>query len=402
MGMDTRPGPLAGIRVLDLGTMIAGPFIATLLGDFGADVVKVELPGRGDTLRKMGPVDGEAHSYWFAAESRNKRSITLDLRTPAGKDLLLRLAGVVDVVVENFVPGTLAGWGLGADVLRARNPRLIVAHASGYGQTGPYATRPGYDRVGVAFGGLWHLTGEPGGEPMRPGLSIADYMTGAYGALGVVLALFHRDARGGAGQEVDAALYESVFRAMEHTVSRYAATGIGRDREGNRGPAAPTGAFQAADGRWVAIAVAEDGMYARLMRVIGREDLAADPRFVHAPGRLAGRAIIEGALAAWVRGRDAAEAQAALVAADIPAALEMTIEDAFTDPHYAAREMIVPVDDPSLGPIAVQGVTPKLSETPGHIGRPAPLLGEHNEEVYREYLGLTAGELAALRAARVI
>jgi crotonobetainyl-CoA:carnitine CoA-transferase CaiB-like acyl-CoA transferase len=402
MDHNPSPGPLAGIRVLDLGTMIAGPFIATLLGDFGADVVKVELPGRGDTLRKMGPVNGDAHSYWFAAESRNKRSITLDLRTPAGKDLLLRLVDVVDVVVENFVPGTMARWGLGADVLRERNPRLIVAHASGYGQTGPYSDRPGYDRVGVAFGGLWHLTGEADGEPMRPGLSIADYMTGAYGALGVVLALFHRDARGGPGQEVDAALYESVFRAMEHTVARYAATGTGRDREGNRGPAAPTGAFQAADGRWVAVAVAEDAMYARLMRAIGRDDLATDPRFVHAPGRLAGRAVVEGALADWIRGRTAAEAQEALVAADIPAALELTIEDAFNDPHYAAREMVVPVEDPSLGLIAVQGVTPKLSGTPGRVARPAPRMGEHNAEVYSEYLGLTESELSALRDAGAI
>jgi crotonobetainyl-CoA:carnitine CoA-transferase CaiB-like acyl-CoA transferase len=402
--MDGQPpaGPLAGIRVLDLGTMIAGPFTATLLGDFGADVVKVELPGRGDTLRRMGPVADGGHSYWFAADARNKRSITLDLRLPAGRELLLRLVDVVDVVVENFVPGTMARWGLGADVLRARNPRLIVSHASGYGQTGPYAARPGYDRVGVAFGGLWHLTGEAGGEPMRPGLSLADYMTGAYGALGVVLALFHRDARGGDGQEVDAALYESVFRAMEYTVARYAATGAVRDREGNRGPAAPTGAFRAGDGRWLAVAVAEDAMYARLMRAIGRDDLAADPRFAHAPGRLAGRAEVEGALAEWVAARTAAEAQEALVAAEIPAALELTIEDAFTDPHYAAREMIVPVDDPLLGPIAIQGITPRLSATPGRVARPAPRMGEHNAEVYGDYLGLTAADLAALREAGVI
>jgi len=397
-----RVGPLAGIRVLDLGTVVAGPFMATLLGDFGADVIKVEIPGRGDTLRQLGPVgDRTDSSYWFAAEARNKRSVTLDLRTPEGKDLFLRLVDVADVVVENFVPGTMAKWRLGADILTARKPGLIVAHASGYGQSGPYASRPGYDRVGLAFGGLWNLSGNAD-EPMRPGVSLADYLTGTFGALGVVMALYQRDTRGGMGQEVDAALYESIFRTMEFTVAHHSGTGVVRQRVGNRGPSVPTGGFRTKDGRWLSIAIAEDGMYRRLMTAIGRPDLAADPRLARAPDRLANRNVPEDALQAWIESHDADEALAELREADIPVGEAMRIDEIAADPHYAARDMLVTVDDPVYGPLKVQGVTPKLSATPGSIQRPAPLLGEHNEEVYCGLLGLDRADLERLRAAGVI
>ncbi|MFN0147594.1 MAG: CaiB/BaiF CoA transferase family protein [Dehalococcoidia bacterium] len=400
---DPSPGgPLTGIRILDLGTMIAGPFAATLLADFGAEVIKVELPGRGDNLRRLGPVNEDGASYWWAADARNKRSITLDLRTAAGRDLLLRLVDVSDVLVENFVPGTLAGWGIGAEVLQARNPRLIVSHASGFGQTGPMAGLPGYDRVGVAFGGLWHLTGEPEGEPMRPGIALADYATGMFGALGIMLALYHRDASGGPGQEVDTALYESVVRQMEFTISHFAATGVVRGRTGNAGPSVPSGAFQCNDGAWIAIAVAEDGMYRRLMEAIGQPALAADPRYAGLAGRLADREPIEAAIREWVAKRSTAEAVAALQAAEIPVGASATVADVFQAPQVKARQMLVTVDDPVHGPITIQGVTPKLSATPGAVTSPSPTLGQHNHEVYCGLLGLAEGELTQLHAAGVI
>jgi crotonobetainyl-CoA:carnitine CoA-transferase CaiB-like acyl-CoA transferase len=388
-------GPLTGIRVIDLGTVVAGPFAATLLADFGADVIKVELPGRGDMLRHIGPVRDGA-SLWFSVDARNKRSITLDLRRPEGRDLLLRLVAVSDALVENFVPGTLDGWGLEGDTLRAANPGLIIARASGFGQTGPYRKRPGYDRVGLAFGGLWHLTGMPGDEPVRPGTSLADYLTGTFGALGLLMALYHRDARGGHAQEIDSSLFESVFRVMEYTAIQYDREGIVRERSGNSGPAAPSGAFQTRDGRWVAIVVAEDRMYKRLMRAVGRDDLAEDPRYATAPGRLADREPLEDAIRGWLASRDLSTAIQVLEAAEIPAAATTTVADGFADPHYAAREAIVTTDDPTFGTIRMQGVTPKLSATPGSVRRGAPLLGEHNDDVYQGLLGLRAAEMERL------
>ena len=401
--MNIEPfGPLAGIRVLDLGTVIAGPFTATMLGDFGAEVIKVEMPGIGDTVRRLGPVDEEGRSYWWAADGRNKQSITLDLRKEEGRDLLLRLVDVSDVLVENFVPGTMARWGIGAGVLQARNPRLVVAHASGYGQTGPLSGQPGYDRVGVAFSGLWHLTGEPGCEPMRPGLSLADYMTGLFAAFGVMLALYHRDARGGAAQEVDAALYESMLRAMEFTISHYAATGIVRERTGNVGPAVPSGAFETKDGVWLALTVAQDDQYGRLMRAIGEDDLAGRPEYRDMRGRLADREPIEAALRSWIEARPAAEVISRLREAEIVVGASRTVAEVFADPHVAARGILPEVDDPVFGRIRIQGVTPRLTATPGQVARPAPLLGEHNEAIYGGLLGLAAAEIASLRERGII
>jgi crotonobetainyl-CoA:carnitine CoA-transferase CaiB-like acyl-CoA transferase len=388
-------GPLAGVRVIDLGTVVAGPFTSTLLADFGAEVIKVELPGRGDTLRQLGPIK-DGTSLWFAAEARGKKSVTLDLRRAEGRAVLLRLAAVADALVENFTPGTLDGWGLDAATLQAANPQLIIARASGYGQTGPYRRRPGYDRIGLAFGGLWHMTGLPESEPVRPGTSLADYLTGTFGALGLMMALYHRDARGGEGQEVDASLFESVFRTMEYTAVHYDQTGAVRGRSGNAGPAVPSGAFRTRDNRWLMLVVAEDRMYSRLMRAIGRDDLADDPKYADAPGRLRDRGPIEDAIRAWVAERDVALALTALHEAEIPVAESATVADAFTDPQFAARNAIVTVDDPALGPVRMQGITPKLSKTPGAIRRGAPLLGEHNGEVFGDLLGLSAAEIARL------
>src|SRR5215218_4112858 len=237
--MPEQRGPLVGVRVIDLGTVVAGPFAATLLADFGAHVIKVELPGRGDTLRHLGPIRN-GQSLWFAADARNKQSVTLDLHHPEGRALLLQLVAVADALVENFIPDTLDSWGLDAATLHQANPRLIIARASGYGQTGPYRRRPGYDRVGVAFGGLFHITGQPDGEPIRPGTSLADYLTGTFGALGLMMALHHRDVRDGPAQEVDASLFESIFRMMEHTAVHYGIDGVVRERTGNAGPAVPS------------------------------------------------------------------------------------------------------------------------------------------------------------------
>jgi crotonobetainyl-CoA:carnitine CoA-transferase CaiB-like acyl-CoA transferase len=388
-------GPLTGVRVIDLGTVVAGPFVSTLLADFGAEVIKVELPGRGDTLRQLGPLK-DGTSLWFAAEARGKKSVTLDLRRAEGRAVLLRLAAVADALVENFIPGTLDGWGLDAATLQAANPQLIIARASGYGQTGPYRRRPGYDRIGLAFSGLWHITGLPDTEPVRPGTSLADYLTGTFGALGLVMALYHRDARGGEAQEIDASLFESVFRTMEYTATHYDQTGAVRGRSGNAGPAVPSGAFRTRDDRWLMLVVAEDRMYARLMRAIGRDDLADDSRYTTAPGRLSDRGPIEDAIRAWVAEHDAARALSVLHEAEIPVAESATIADAFTDPQFAARDAIVTVDDPALGPVRMQGITPKLSKTPGAIRRGAPLLGQHNAEVFGNLLGMSAAELARL------
>lgn len=389
--------PLAGLRVLDLATVLAGPFVATLLGDFGADAIKVELPGRGDTLRTLGPVRGET-SYWFAADARNKRDITLDLRRPAGRDLLLRLVAVSDVLVENFVPGTMEGWGLAPEALLAANPRLVIARVSGFGQTEPYRGRPGYDRIGAAFGGLWHLTGDPEGEPQRPGLSVVDYMTGMLTTVGTLVALYVRDAAGrGAGQIVDMALYESIVRTLEFTAAHYSATGMVRNRTGNGGPAQPAGAFRTRDGRWVMLIAGELRMFQRLMLAIDRPDLAGDPRYVTNAGRIAGQETLHRAIGAWTEAHDLTEVMDGLQEADVPMTAGYTVADLLADQHVHERGDFVEVDDPELGRLTVQGVLPKLSATPGSVRAPAPRLGEHNAAVYGGLLGCSASELDALR-----
>ncbi len=396
------PLPLDGVRILDLGTRIAAPFAATLLADFGAEVIKVELPGSGDFMRSIGPfVDG--YSLWWAVEGRNKKSITLDLRTPRGQELVKQLVAVADVVVENFQPGTLEGWGLDFDTLRALNPRLILTRASVYGQTGPYRDRPGLDRNGIGFGGLLYLTGYRDRPPVRPGVIVSDYLTGVFNALAIMMALYHRDAHGGGGQCVDLALYESVFRILEHTVASYDRLGVVREREGNRlRNSAPLDNWETQDGEFVCIVAAGDGLFPRLARAIGRDDLLTDPRFATLQARVAHADEINAIVATWVKAHTAADVEARLVAAQVPVTRALSIADIFADPHYAAREDIVSVDDPTIGPVRMQGVYPHLSETPGRIRRGAPKLGEHNEDVYGELLGLSAEEIGTLRTQGII
>ena len=395
--------PLGGIRVLDLSRVLAGPWCGMVLGDFGAEVIKVELPGSGDFMRGIGPFDADGYSLWWAVEGRNKQSITLDLRKARGQELFRALVRHADVVVENFQPGTLEEWGLGPDVLAGENPNLILTRASVYGQTGPYRDRPGLDRNGIGFGGLLYLTGYPDRPPVRPGIIISDYLTGVFNALAIMLALYHRDVHRGGGQTVDLALYESVFRILEHTLPAYDRLGIVRGREGNRlKNSAPLDNWETADGQFICIVAAGDGLFPRLARAMGREDLLRDPRFASLTARVAHADEINAIVADWVKQHDATELEAVLVAAEVPVTRAHSIADIAADPHYAARNDIVEVDDPTIGPLRMQAVYPRLSETPGRIQRGAPKLGAHNREVYGGVLGLSDAEIAELEGEGVI
>ena len=401
-------GPLAGIRVLDLGTRIGAPFAATLLADLGAEVIKVELPGQGDFMRTIGPfVDG--YSLFWAVEGRNKKSITCDLRKPAGQALVKRLVPLADVMVENFQPGTLESWGLGYDVLSALNPGLILTRVSVYGQTGPYRDRPGLDRNGIALGGLLYITGYPDRPPVRPGVIVSDYLTGVFNAFAIVSALYERDRRARQsgtpprGQWVELSLYESILRIMEHTLAAYDRLGIVREREGNRlRNSAPLDNWETSDGKYVCIIAAGDGLFPRLARAMGREDLLAEPRFATMAKRAAHGDEINAIVAAWCKERTAREIQDVLERHEVPFGVACSVADIFADPHVAARGDIVEVDDPVIGPLRMQGVYPRFSRTPGAIRAGAPRLGAHNDEVYGGLLGLTAEERARLAREGVI
>ena len=401
-------GPLAGVRVLDLGTRIGAPFAATLLGDLGAEIIKVELPGQGDFMRTIGPfVDG--YSLFWAVEGRSKKSITLDLRKPAGQALLRRLVALADVVVENFQPGTLEGWGLGYEALAEVNPAVILTRVSVYGQDGPYRDRPGLDRNGIAMGGLMYITGYPDRPPVRPGLIVSDYLTAVFNAFAIVAALWERDRRacdtGGPprGQWVDLSLYESILRIMEHTLVTYDRLGMVREREGNRlRNSAPLDNWQTRDGKWVCIVAAGDGLFPRLARAMGREDLLADPRFATMALRAEHGDEINAVVADWCRQRTSREIQDVLEAHEVPFGVAYSVADIFADPHVAAREAIDTVDDPTIGPIRMQGVYPRFSRTPGRVAGGAPALGADTDAVYKELLGLSDAELAALAREGVV
>ena len=396
------PLPLQGIRILDIGTRIAAPFAATLLADFGAEVIKVELPKGGDFMRSIGPFD-DGYSLWWAVEARNKKSVTLDLRKPRGQDLFRSLVRLADVVVENFQPGTLEQWNLGYDELSKLNPNLILTRASVYGQTGPYRDRPGLDRNGIGFGGLLHITGYPDRPPVRPGVIVSDYLTGVFNALAIMIALYHRDVHAGGGQTADLALYESVFRILEHTMAAYDRLGIVRGREGNRlRNSAPLDNWETKDGKTICIVAAGDGLFPRLARAMGREDLLRDPRFDSLAKRAANGDAINAIVGEWCKQHEADEIERIMLDAEVPVTRAYTIEEIAADPHYAAREDIAVVDDPTAGPLRMQGVYPRLSATPGRIERGAPKLGEHNEEIYRGLLGLSEEEMDELRREGVI
>lgn len=401
-GSLSSPRPLDGVRVLDAATFIAGPYAASVLGEFGADVVKVEQPGSGDPLRRFGTMTPRGDTLAWLSEGRNKRSLALDLRHADGAALFRRLAAEADVVVENFRPGTMEKWGLGWDDLKAVNPRLVMLRVSGYGQTGPYRDRPGFARIAHAVGGLSHLAGMPDSSPVTPGsTSLGDYMSGLYGAIGVLLALRHRDATG-VGQMIDVALYESVFRVLDELAPVYGWSGTVRGREGaGTVNACPHGHFEAGDNTWLAIACTNDKMFARLCKAMERPDLAT--RFGAVAARLQDRMIVDGEVAAWCRSMPRSAVLEACLCEDVPVGPINSVADIFSDPHFAAREMIVHMAESVLGKtIAVPATLPRLSETPGRIETLGPQLGEGGADVLTSWLGLTDADLEALRAGGVV
>jgi formyl-CoA transferase len=392
---------LHGIKVIELGQLIAGPFAGKSLADFGADVIKVEPPGEGDPLRKWRLL-AQGTSIWWQVQSRNKKSIVVDLRRPRGQEIVRRLAAEADVLIENFKPGTLEGWGLGWEHLSPLNPGLIMLRISGYGQTGPYRDRPGFGVIGEAMGGLRYITGEPGRPPVRVGVSIGDSLASLHGVIGVLLALRHREVNGGKGQFIDIGLYEAVFNMMESLLPEYDAFGVVRERTGSALPGiAPTNAYPCRGGEYVLIAGNGDSIFKRLMEAIGRSDLANDPELAGNEGRVRRVAEIDGAVGAWTADRDIDEILAAMTAAKVPAGRIYSAKDIVEDPHYAARGMIKAIETRDGLRLKVPGVVPTLSETPGSIRTTAPRLGEDTETVLRR-LGYGDEQIAALQAEKVI
>jgi formyl-CoA transferase len=389
------PAALAGLKVLELGQLIAGPFAAKTLADFGAEVVKVEPPGAGDPLRKWRMLK-DGTSVWWQAQSRNKRSLALDLRTPEGQEVVRALATEADVLIENFRPGALEGWGLAPEALLELNPRLIVLRISGYGQTGPYRNRPGFGAIGEAMGGLRHLTAEPGRVPVRVGVSIGDTLAALHGVIGILLALQDRHASG-RGQVIDVALYEAVFNCMESLLPEYSAFGAVRGPAGSALPGiAPTNAYRCQDGGYALIAGNGDSIFRRLMGMIGREDLAHDPTLADNAGRVARVTELDEVIGAWTATRCVDDVLAALEQASVPAGRIYTVADIAADPHYRARGMLqeLRMDDGST--LAVPGIVPKLSRTPGRHRRHAPALGQDSDAVLRE-IGLSPQQIQALK-----
>ncbi|WP_439670733.1 Crotonobetainyl-CoA:carnitine CoA-transferase CaiB [Cupriavidus necator] len=392
---------LEGIRVLELGQLIAGPFAAKTLADFGANIIKVEPPGQGDPLRKWRMLH-EGTSVWWEAQSRNKESICIDLRQPEGQALVRKLAAEADVLIENFRPGTMEKWGLGWDVLHADNPRLIMLRVSGYGQTGPKKDEPGFAAVAEAMAGLRHLTGEPGRAPVRAGLSLGDTIAGLHGAMGVLLALYQRDARGGEGQVIDVALYESLFNLSESLLPEYSAFGAVRQPAGGALPGiAPSNAYPCASGEYVLVAANGDAIFKRMMLAIGRPDLADDPSLAQNDGRVKRVDEIDAAIADWTRTQTVDSALALLRDAQVPSGRIYTVKDIAEDPHYRARGVIESVTSAGGLTVEVPGVVPKLSASPGEIHDRAPTLGEHTDTVLKQ-AGFDDAAIADLRARKVI
>jgi crotonobetainyl-CoA:carnitine CoA-transferase CaiB-like acyl-CoA transferase len=398
-------GPLEGLRVLDLGTRIAAPFCAGLLGEMGAEVVKIEQPGRGDFMREIGPFmetdGGESYSLFWAVEGRGRKSITLDLRRDEGQDLFRRLAATADVVVENFRPGTLEQWHIGPADL---DPKLVVVRISAFGQDGPYAPRPGLDRMGIGYGGLLQLTGYPDRPPVRVGVTISDYLTGVFSAHAAVASLYARDARrSGQGAVIDAALYGAPLRILEWTIAAYDQLGVVRGREGNRlANSAPLDNYPTADGKYVCIVAGSDANFARLCKAMDRPDLLDDARFTKLVDRAAHGDEINGIVTEWTRARSAADIERACVDCDVPVATAYTPADMFADPHFDARGDLVEVDDPVAGAMRQQAPFPRFTGEPPSAPSGAPRLGADTRQVLGDELGVSTGELDALAADGVI
>jgi crotonobetainyl-CoA:carnitine CoA-transferase CaiB-like acyl-CoA transferase len=393
----------AGLRVIDIATYIAAPYCATVMAEFGAEVIKVEMPKVGDPCRRLGTVTESGETLVWLSEARNKKSVTLNLRSPEGVDILKRLVAGADVLTENFRPGTLEKWGLGWDVLKAINPKLVMLRISGYGQTGPYREKPGFGRIGNAFGGISFLAGDPDRPPATPGsATLADYMSGLYGALGVMMALRARDETG-EGQEVDIGLYEPIFRILDELAPAYDLTGFIRERMG-----APTvnvcphSHYETKDSRWVAIACTNDKIFARFATLMGCPEVAGDGKYGTIQQRDADREAVDGMVTAWTKRHTQQEVVALCDKAEVPCGIVAAIDEIFEDPQYAARGNIARIKDPRVGELAVPSPVPRLNGTPGEIASLGPSLGQHNEEIYGGLLGIDAGQRKRLEADGVI
>jgi formyl-CoA transferase len=392
--------PLGGIRVLELAQIVAGPFCGSLMAEFGAEVIKVEIPGRGDDIRRMGPSEQNV-GYWWAVDNRNKKVMTLDLHHPQGQEIVRRLVPLVDVVTENFRPGTLERWHLGWEELSRINPRLIMARITTFGQTGPWRNGPGFAAIGSAFGGTWYVNGPADRPPSRPTPVYPDYMTGLFTAFGILTALRHRDATG-EGQWIDAALYEATFRTMEHTATWYGRQGVVRERGGLQHVGWPGGACQTKDGRWVAYTAPAQHLFERVRKMLGQPDLPQDERFATPEARGQHMRAFTEEVDRWFAAQTYEEASKALEEHQVPYAPIMSMADIFAEPHYRERDMIIDVPEPTLGALPQPGVVPKLSRTPGRVTHAGPPLGQDTEEILRELLRMSPGEIAELRRDGVV
>jgi len=393
--MEKKKLPLEGVKVLEMGSLIAGPFCTRVLADFGAEVIKIELPKKGDQIRSW-RVLHEGTSLWWYVQSRNKKTISLDCRSEEGLEVAKKLLSECDVLVENFRPGTLDKWGLSDEVLKEINPNLIVSHISGYGQDGPYRDRAGYGAIGEAMGGLRYLTGYPDLPPTRVGISIGDSVAALYSVIGIMMALYHRDVHRGEAQTIDVALYEAIFSLMESMLPEYDFAGVKRERTGNILPGVtPSNVYKSKEGHYIAIAANGDNIFQRLLKVMGREDLVGDERYLTNDKRWENVDFIDKMIEDWAMQYELKECVDILNENGVPAGAIYSIEDIVKDPQYKARNMIVDVPHPELGSLKVPGVVPKLSKTPGEIKWLGPKVGEYNNEVLKE-IGLTDEQIAKL------
>lgn len=400
-GQTSQEMPLRGVRVIELGSLVAGPYASAMLAQFGAEVIKIEPPGEGDPLRKWRMLH-DGTSLWWYSQNRNKKSVTLNLKTLAAQKIIKDLVKDADIVIENFRPGTLEKWGLGWIDLSAINPALVMVRISGYGQTGPYSDRPGFAAIAECMGGLRHVTGFPDRPPVRVGVSLGDTLAGLYGTIGALIAMHHLKVNDGKGQYVDVALYESVFAVMESLLPEYAAFGYQRERSGSSlSGISPSNTYPCLDGQYVVIAGNSDQIFRRLMLAIDRPDLAEVTKLEHNNGRVEHSEMLDQVISAWTKERTLLEVQEILWAAEVPCGSVYTAEDIFKDVHYRARDMILTDTLPDGTPINVPGIVPKLSLTPGQTGWLGPSLGEHTREVLAS-IGIDSDEFDRLSAAGVV
>jgi formyl-CoA transferase len=395
-------GPLEGFRILDISTMIAAPFSAALLGDMGAEIIKVEMPVSGDALRHVAPMHAGRSLYWSVL-GRNKCSITLDLRLPRGRDVFLALVKRSDAIIENFRPGTLERWGVGYDALKDANPDVVLVRLSGYGQDGPYREKAGFGTPAAAMGGLTYITGYPDRPPITVPIALADYLAGLFGAIGALAALLERERNRQGGQWLDVSLYESVFRLLEAVVPAYGKKGVVRERQGNHtGQSSPIGSYRTSDDRYMVLSVSTDRVWQRMIQAVGHPEWGTDPRFASNPQRTLHADEVDEVVAGWFAEHTAAEAQRVLDEAGVPVSPIYSIADIFEDPQYEARGDVIAPSDPVIGPVPMPAVFPRFSRTPGGVRFVGPELGEHNAEVYGGLLGMSEADQAALRADGII